>query len=353
MSCNECRTFQPIRIRCSEAAANRTATCRAFAGTTPKAKAAEPACAIRSGAARQWPRRRSRRPTWRPHKRNIGIVRDAGIRRRADADQTEPSGAGLAALQYRAMESRSGILVITGGSRGIGAATARAAAAAGYAVALSYLTSDSAAAAVIAEIESTGGTAVAVRADVGVEADVQRLFAAADQEFGRLTAFVNNAGTLEPQCRLEDMTSARIERVLRTNVLGPFLCAREAVRRMSIRHGGAGGAIVNVSLMAARFGSPREYIDYAASKGALDTMTIGLAREVADEGIRVNAVRPGLIYTDIHARGGEPGRVERLSSAVPMKRGGQPEEVAEAILWLLSSKAAFTTGSFIDVAGGL
>jgi NAD(P)-dependent dehydrogenase (short-subunit alcohol dehydrogenase family) len=179
------------------------------------------------------------------------------------------------------------------------------------------------------------------------------MFTQVRERFGTVTALVNNAGTLEQQARLEEITVARLERVLRTNVIGSFLCAREAVRGMSTRHGGPGGAIVNVSSMAARLGSPREYIDYAASKGAIDSMTIGLAREVAAEGIRVNAVRPGLIDTDIHARGGEPGRVDRLSPAIPMKRGGRPEEVAEAILWLLSSKSGFTTGSFIDVAGGL
>jgi NAD(P)-dependent dehydrogenase (short-subunit alcohol dehydrogenase family) len=245
------------------------------------------------------------------------------------------------------------VILITGGSRGIGAATARLAADAGYAVAVSYLSDHAAAASTVCQIEEAGGSALAVQADVGVEGDVLRMFARVRERFGTVTALVNNAGTLEQQARLEEITLARLERVLRTNVVGSFLCAREAVRSMSTRHGGPGGAIVNVSSMAARLGSPREYIDYAASKGAIDSMTIGLAREVAAEGIRVNAVRPGLIYTGIHASGGEPGRVERLSPSIPMKRGGQPEEVAEAILWLLSAKSGFTTGSFIDVAGGL
>ena len=243
-------------------------------------------------------------------------------------------------------------LLVTGGSRGIGAATARLAAARGYAVCLSYRSNAAAAASVVNEIDRAGGAAIAVPADVAIEADVLRLFETVDRRFGRLQALVNNAGILERQMRVDEMDAGRIGRVLATNVLGPFLCAREAVRRMSKRHGGSGGAIVNVSSMAATLGSPNEYVDYAASKGAIDSMTVGLAREVATEGIRVNAVRPGVIYTDIHASGGEPGRVDRVKAAVPMRRGGTAEEVARAILWLLSDEASYSTGAFIDVSGG-
>jgi NAD(P)-dependent dehydrogenase (short-subunit alcohol dehydrogenase family) len=245
----------------------------------------------------------------------------------------------------------SRVLIVTGGSRGIGAATARLAGERGYAVCVNYRSNQEAAAEVVNAIEATGARAVAVQADVAEESDVVRLFEEARQ-LGSLGGLVNNAGILETQTRLEQMTAARLQRVFATNVQGAFLCAREAVRRMSIRHGGSGGAIVNVSSAAARLGAPFEYVDYAASKGAIDTMTIGLAREVAEDGIRVNAVRPGLIYTDVHASGGEPGRVDRLKTTVPLKRGGQPEEVARAILWLLSDEASYTTGSFIDVSGG-
>lgn len=244
------------------------------------------------------------------------------------------------------------ILLVTGGSRGIGAATARLAAARGYAVCLSYRSNAAAAAAVVADIERGGGEAIAVAADVASEADVLRLFETVDARLGRLSALVNNAGILEHHMRVDEMSAGRLQRVLATNVLGSFLCAREALRRMSTRHGGAGGAIVNVSSMAAKLGAPNEYVDYAASKGAIDSMTIGLAREVAAEGIRVNAVRPGVIYTDIHASGGEPGRVDRVKNAVPMQRGGSAEEVARAILWLLSDEASYSTGTFIDVSGG-
>jgi NAD(P)-dependent dehydrogenase (short-subunit alcohol dehydrogenase family) len=244
------------------------------------------------------------------------------------------------------------VLLITGGGRGIGAATARLAAARGYDVCVSYLTNRDAAEAVVRDVEQLGRRASAVRADVATEADVVAMFAHVDEHFGRLDGLVNNAGMLERQMRVEQMDAGRLTRTLATNVTGAFLCCREAVRRMSTRHGGAGGAIVNVSSMAARLGSPNEYVDYAASKAAVDTLTIGLAREVADEAIRVNAVRPGLIHTGIHASGGDPGRVDRLSATVPMKRGGAPEEVAAAILWLLSPEASFVTGSFIDVSGG-
>ena len=245
------------------------------------------------------------------------------------------------------------VVLITGASRGIGAATARLAARRGYSVCVNYRRDRAAAETIAGEVEAAGGKAVAVAADVGVEADVVRLFDTCDQALGRPVAVVNNAGILETQMRVDEMDAARLLRIFATNIIGPFLCAREAVRRMSTRRGGPGGAIVNVSSGAARLGSPGEYVDYAASKGALDTMTIGLAREVALEGIRVNAVRAGHIYTEIHASGGEPQRVERVKQLVPMKRGGQPDEVARAVLWLLSDEASFTTGSFIDVTGGL
>jgi NAD(P)-dependent dehydrogenase (short-subunit alcohol dehydrogenase family) len=244
------------------------------------------------------------------------------------------------------------ILVVTGGSRGIGAATARLAAERGFAVAISYKRDQQAAAAVVDGITAGGGRAIAVQGDVSIDADVCRLFTEVDQQLGRLSALVKNAGILETQTRVDQITADRLQRIFATNVTGPFLCAREAVRRMSTRHGGSGGVIVNVSSAAARLGGPGEYVDYAASKGAIDTMTIGLAGEVAAEGIRVNAVRPGVIYTGIHADGGEPGRVDRVKQFVPMKRGGEPEEVAQAILWLISSQASYTTGAFIEVSGG-
>lgn len=245
------------------------------------------------------------------------------------------------------------VLLVTGASRGIGAATAGLAAERGYAVCVNYLRNGQAAERVVADIRNGGGQAVAVAADVANESEVRRLFATIDERLGRVTALVNNAAILERQSRVEDITGERLQRILATNVVGPFLCAREAVRRMSRRHGGSGGAIVNVSSVAARLGSSGEYVDYAASKGAIDTFTIGLAREVADEGIRVNAVRPGYIYTDIHAAGGEPDRVERIKGALPMRRGGLPQEVAQAIVWLLSEEASFVTGAFIDLAGGM
>lgn len=244
------------------------------------------------------------------------------------------------------------VMIVTGGSRGIGAATARLGAAAGYAVCISYLSNREAAAGLVAALAAQGSRAMAVQADVAREQDVLRLFNAVDAAFGPLTALVNNAGILERQARVEDMDAARISRVFATNVTGSFICAREAVRRMSTRHGGSGGAIVNLSSRAARLGAPGEYVDYAASKAAIDTLTIGLAKEVAAEGIRVNAVSPGVIYTDIHASGGEPGRVERVKDSIPMKRGGHPEEVARAVLWLLSDDASYTTGATIDVSGG-
>ncbi len=244
------------------------------------------------------------------------------------------------------------VILITGGSRGIGAATARLAAEAGYAVAVNYLSNRETAEALVAELEATGTRAVALQADVSREAEVVAMFDRVESELGSLTALVNNAGILEPQARLDEMGADRINRVLHTNVTGSFLCAREAVRRMSTAHGGAGGAIVNVSSAASRLGSPGEYIDYAASKGAIDSLTLGLSKEVAAEGIRVNAVRPGVIYTDIHASGGEPARVDRIGPTLPMGRGGYPEEVARAILWLLSAEASYTTGSFVEISGG-
>ena len=244
------------------------------------------------------------------------------------------------------------ILVVTGGSRGIGASTALLAGEKGYAVCINYRHDRSAAKDVVAEIERRGGSAIMVAADVAIEADVLRLFNEVDKQFGRVTALVNNAGILEPQIRVEEISASRIDRIFKTNVTGSFLCAREAIRRMSPKYGGTGGAIVNVSSGASRSGSPNEYVDYAASKGAIDSMTIGLSKEVAGEGIRVNAVRPSFIDTDIHASGGEPLRIERVKENIPMRRGGQAHEVAQAILWLLSNEASYTTGSFIDVSGG-
>ena len=244
------------------------------------------------------------------------------------------------------------VLLITGASRGIGAATARLAAGRGYAVCVNYRRNRDAADSVVQDLHAAGARAVAVAADVAVEADVVRMFETCDAALGSPAALVNNVGILETQMRVDAMDAARLARIFAANVIGAFMCARQAVRRMSSRYGGAGGAIVNVSSGASRLGSPGEYVDYAASKGALDTLTIGLAREVAEEGIRVNAVRAGFIYTDIHASGGEPNRVDRVKAFVPMKRGGRPGEVAAAILWLLSEEASYTTGAFIDVAGG-
>lgn len=243
-------------------------------------------------------------------------------------------------------------VLITGGSRGIGAATARLAAARGYAVAFTYLERGGIAHALAEEIAATGGTALALQADISIEADVLRVFRDVDARLGTITALVNNAGVLERQMRLDQMDVRRWTRVLSTNVIGSFLCAREAVRRMSNKHGGHGGAIVNLSSMASVIGGAGEYIDYAASKGAVDSMTVGLAREVAGEGVRVNCVRPGPIRTEIHASGGEPDRIDRIKTAIPMQRGGEPEEVASTILWLLSDEASYITGAIVDVSGG-
>ena len=243
-------------------------------------------------------------------------------------------------------------MIVTGGSRGIGAATARLGAERGYAVCVNYRANRAAADEVVASIAAAGGTAIAVGADVASEADAVRLFATVDRALGPVRALINNAGILERQARVDAMDAARIDRIFATNVRGAFVCAREAVRRMSTARGGDGGAIVNVSSRAAQLGAPGEYVDYAASKAALDALTIGLAREVAGEGIRVNGVRAGIIYTEIHADGGEPGRVDRLGPTLPMKRGGEAIEVARAILWLCSDEASYSTGTFIDVAGG-
>lgn len=244
------------------------------------------------------------------------------------------------------------IALITGASRGIGKATALLLAQQGMRVVVNYHRDRQAAQMVVEEITRAGGEAIALQADVSDEQQVVAMFTTIDQTWGPVNVLVNNAGILSTQCRVENLSAERINRVLSTNVTGYFLCCREAVKRMSTEHGGSGGAIVNVSSVAARLGSPGEYVDYAASKGAVDTLTTGLSLEVAAQGIRVNGVRPGFIYTDMHASGGEPGRVDRVAPAIPMRRGGQPEEVAQAIAWLVSDNASYVTGSFIDLAGG-
>jgi NAD(P)-dependent dehydrogenase (short-subunit alcohol dehydrogenase family) len=243
------------------------------------------------------------------------------------------------------------VILVTGSSRGIGAATALMAGRRGYAVCVNYRNDAEAAERVRAQIVADGGEAIAVRADVGVEADVLRLFASIDAELGPLTALVNNVGVLERQCKLVEMSAERLARVFTTNIVGYFLCSREAVKRMSTLMGGEGGGIVNVGSGASRHGGGNVYIDYAASKGAIDVLTLGLSKEVGAEGIRVNCVRPGIIYTDIHASGGDPGRVDKLASTVPMLRGGQPEEIAETILWLLGPQSSYVSGAILDAGG--
>ncbi|MFC0267277.1 glucose 1-dehydrogenase [Kushneria aurantia] len=245
------------------------------------------------------------------------------------------------------------VMIITGASRGIGAATAKLAAARGYAVAINYVSNREAAEQVVSDIESAGGRALAVQADMAHEADIVRLFETVDRELGTLDVLVNNAGVIDRIARLDEMSAERIERMMRINITGPFLCAREAVKRMSTRHGGKGGAIVNISSAAAHRGGAGEYVDYAASKGAIDTFTEGLAKEVAAEGIRVNTVRPGVVHTEIHASGGNPDKPEKSSQAIPMGRAGEPDEIAHGILWLAGGEASFATGACLDIDGGV
>jgi NAD(P)-dependent dehydrogenase (short-subunit alcohol dehydrogenase family) len=246
----------------------------------------------------------------------------------------------------------SPIVLITGGSRGIGAATALLAAQHGYAVAVNYTANSLAADGVVQSIRSSGGTAITVQADVAIESQVIAMFEKVDAKLGPLCALVNNAGVVDVACRVDSMDVGRLQRMFQTNVVGAFVCAREAVKRMSTRYGGSGGCIVNVSSVAARLGGSGQYVDYAATKGAIDTLTVGLAREVATEGIRVNGVAPGIIDTDIHASGGQPDRAQRLAPQVPMQRPGTAQEVAQAIVWLMSGAASYTTGTTIDVTGG-
>ena len=248
--------------------------------------------------------------------------------------------------------SQAPVILITGGGRGVGAATARLAAERGYDVAISFASNEAAARAVADDVRAAGRKALAVQADSADPGQVVRLFSAIDQEFGRLDVLVNNAAIIAKQSRLEDIGYKRIQRIFAVNAIGPILCAQQAAKRMSRRHGGRGGVVINISSAAARLGSPDEYVDYAASKGALETFSIGFAKEVAREGVRVACVRPGHIYTEMHADGGEPGRVDRIRDTIPMGRGGRPEEVARAILWLASDEASFITNTFLDVTGG-
>lgn len=243
-------------------------------------------------------------------------------------------------------------LLVTGGGRGIGASVCRLAAAAGYRVAVNFNSDQASAEAVVRTINGSGGEALAIRADVSEEGDILAMFETIDRRFGRLSGLVNNAGVVDRKARLDEMSAGRLSRMMAINVVGPLLCAREAVKRMSTRHGGKGGAIVNISSVAAVLGSPAEYVDYAASKGAIDTFTVGLAREVAMEGIRVNCVRPGTIDTDIHASGGQPDRARRVAPSIPMQRPGRPDEIAHAVMWLLSNEASYTTGAILDISGG-
>ncbi len=244
------------------------------------------------------------------------------------------------------------IVLITGGSRGIGAATALCAARAGFAVAVNYSSNADAAKAVVQQIQAQGGQAIAVQADVAEESQVLAMYRQVDAELGPLSALVNNAGVVDVAARVDEMDWQRLRRMFDINVLGSFICSREALKRMSTRHGGTGGAIVNVSSVAARLGGPGQYVDYAASKGAIDTFTVGLAKEVATEGVRVNAVRPGIIETEIHASGGQPDRARAMAPLVPMQRSGSAQEVADTIVWLLGKQASYVTGAMIDVAGG-
>jgi len=244
------------------------------------------------------------------------------------------------------------IILITGGSDGIGAATAYQAAGEGYIVCINYRQNQDAADKIMNDIKKDGGEAHTFQADISDEKQVEELFVSIDREVGTITALVNNAGIIEPQKRLTEMSAERLKKVFATNVIGSFLCCREAVKRMSTKYHGSGGNIVNVSSTAARIGAPFEFIDYAATKGAIDTLTLGLSKEVAEENIRVNAVRPGIIETGIHKKAGEPGRVDRLKGLIPMKRGGRPEEVAKTILWLLSDDASYITGTLVDISGG-
>ncbi|WP_026363100.1 SDR family oxidoreductase [Methylopila sp. M107] len=249
-------------------------------------------------------------------------------------------------------ENSAPVILITGGSRGMGAATARLAAQRGYDVAISYISDKAAAEAVASDVEAAGRKALPVRADSADPKDVIELFAEVDNKFGRLDVLVNNAAIIAKQSRLEDLSFERMQRIFAVNSIGPILCAQQAIKRMSTRHNGRGGVVINISSASARLGSPNEYVDYAASKGALETFTTGFAKEVAREGIRVACIRPGHIYTEMHASGGEPGRVDRVRDSIPMGRGGQPEEVAQAILWLASSEASFITNTYLDVTGG-
>ena len=249
-------------------------------------------------------------------------------------------------------DSQKPVILITGGGRGIGAATAMLAAEQGYDVVLTYIADQASALAVAEQVEARGARALAVRADNADPAQIAELFATVDLRFGRIDVLVNNASILAQQSRLEDLGFERMQRIFAVNTLGPMLCAQQATRRMAYRYGGRGGTVINISSASARLGSPNEYVDYAASKGAVETFTTGYAKEVAREGIRVNCVRPGHIYTQMHASGGEPGRVDRVKETIPMGRGGQPEEVARAILWLAGAEASFVTGTFLDVTGG-
>jgi NAD(P)-dependent dehydrogenase (short-subunit alcohol dehydrogenase family) len=257
-------------------------------------------------------------------------------------------------MKVRQMEAvpQAPLILITGGGRGIGAATARLAASRGYDVTISFVSNESSARAVAADVEALGRRALPLRADSADPKQVAQLFSAIDQTFGRIDVLVNNAAMIAHHSRLDDLEFERMQRVFAVNAIGPMLCAQQAVKRMAYRHNGRGGSVINISSAAARLGSPNEYVDYAASKGAVETFTTGFAKEVARDGIRVNCVRPGHIYTDMHASGGEPGRVDRVKDSIPMGRGGQPEEVARAILWLASAEASFITGTFLDVTGG-